>query len=579
MNHYKLTLLHSAKRKNTLSYPFIKHFCVLIYIVIHIFSATFRLAGLALAADEVVAAHAMVASAHPIASAVGIEILQQGGNAIDAAVAVAFALSIAEPNASGIGGGGFMIIKMVDQPEPIMIDYREMAPGKATPDLFYQNDSSFRQLTQEGVATAIGVPGLVAGADLALKTYGTMSFKTVLGPAIRLARNGVPVSEKLSGMIAENYEKILKFPATAAIYLSNEMPLEPGSILKNEDLARTLERLADHGPEIFYHGEIAALIAAAVKDQGGILELDDLNRYQAKLRKPVIGSYRGYQIISASPVTGGGTHLIELLNIMEGLKVKKIGHNSAQFIHCFAEAMKMVYADKALNTGDPDYYRVPVEKFINKKYARKLRKKINRSKAVFDYVAPSYIMPESNSTSHLSIIDAKGNIVALTQSINNFFGSGIVVPGTGILLNDHLSDFDDQPGRPNSIGPYKRPTSSIAPTIILRNGKPFMTLGTPGGTRIISALAQIIMNVIDFGMSMDEAIEAPRVHCLDRILHVEGRISANVIDQLRAMGHQIKVHSDFDNYFGGAQGILIDQKTGLLHGGADSRRDGVAIGF
>lgn len=559
-------------------YPFIKRCCILFYLVIQIFSATI-LASLALAADDVVAPHAMVAAAHPIASAVGIEILQQGGNAVDAAIAVAFALSIAEPNASGVGGGGFMIIKMADQHEPVMIDYREKAPGKATPERFYLNDSSFHQLTQEGVPTAIGVPGLVAGADLALKIYGTMSFKTVLGPSIRLAKNGVLVSEKLSGMIAENYDKILKFPASAAIYLSNQMPLEQGSILKNEDLACTLERLAEQGPDIFYHGEIAALIVSAVKDQGGILELDDLKQYQARLRKPVIGSYRGYQIISASPVTGGGTHLIELLNIMEGLDVKKLGHNSAQFIHSLSEAMKMVYADKALNTGDPDYYRVPVEKFINKKYARKLRKKINRCKASFDYIAPSYIIPESNSTSHLSIIDGKRNIVSLTQSINNFFGSGIVVPGTGILLNDHLSDFDDQPGRPNSIGPHKRPTSSIAPTIVLRNGRPFMTLGTPGGTRIISALAQIIMNVIDFGMSIDAAIEAPRVHCLDRILHVENRIPADVIDQLRAMGHQIKVHPDFDNYFCGAQGILVDQQTGLLHGGADSRRDGVAIGF
>lgn len=552
---------------------------IVIFISTAFFLASCYLPGHAQAADDAVAFHAMVASAHPIASAVGIEILQQGGNAVDAAIAVAFALSIAEPNASGIGGGGFMIIKMADQREPVMIDYREMAPGKATPGLFYQNDSSFHQLTQEGVVTAIGVPGLVAGADLALKNYGTLSLRTVLQPAIRLARYGVPVSQKLTAIIAENYEKIMKFPATASIYLSNDMPLEPGTILRNEDLARSLELLAEHGPDMFYRGEIAERIVSAVKDQGGILELQDFNAYQAKQRKPVIGTYRGYQIISASPVTGGGTHLIELLNIMEGFKLKKMGHNAAEYIHLLAEAMKMVYADKAINTGDPDFCFVPVEKFIAKKYARQLRKKINKTTARFDYIPPNCILLESNSTSHLSVIDEHGNMVALTQSINNFFGSGLVVPGTGILLNDHLSDFDDRPGRPNSIAPYKRPTSSIAPTIILKKNKPFMTLGTPGGTRIISALAQIIMNVIDFGMSMDEAIEAPRVHCFNNVLHVEGRIPMETIERLRSMGHTVKIHPDFDNYFGGAQGILVELKTKLLYGGADSRRDGVAIGF
>ena len=239
----------------------------------------------------------------------------------------------------------------------------------------------------------------------------------------------------------------------------------------------------------------------------------------------------------------------------------------------------MVYADKSINTADPDFYDVPVDSFIDKNYANRLREKINPAKASFDYIPPELIATESNSTSHLSVIDEQGNVVALTQSINNFFGSGIVVPGTGILLNDHLSDFDDEPGRPNSIAPYKRPTSSIAPTIILKNGKPFMSLGTPGGTRIISALAQIIMNVIDFGMSMDDAIEAPRVHCLNKVLHVEGRINAAIVAQLKSMGHSIKVHPDFDNYFGGAQGILFDQKRKRLCGGADSRRDGVAIGY
>ncbi len=554
-------------------------YSLLVLIFVELFVAHLCAAELQKKSHDVAATHVMVASAHPIASTVGIEILKQGGNAVDAAIAVAFALSVAEPNASGIGGGGFMMIKMADQKEAIMIDYREMSSGKATSELYYQNDSSFKKLTDPGFATAIGIPGLVAGAELALKNYGSMTLSEVLQPAIRLAREGIPVSEKLNGMISENFEKILKYPASAAIYLSDQLPLESGATLKNGDLATTFEKIAVQGSKIFYEGEIAEAIVAEVTAQGGLFELSDLKSYQAKIRKPVIGKYRGYQIISAAPSTGGGTHLIELLNIMEGFNIKKLGHNSAQFIHIFAEAMKIMYADKSINSADPDFYKVPVEKFIDKKYAKGLRRRINKYKAAFDYSPPIYIATESSNTSHLSIIDEQGNVVALTQSINNFFGSGLVVPGTGILLNDHLSDFDDLPGRPNSIGPYKRPTSSIAPTIILKKGKPFMTLGSPGGTRIISALAQIIMNVIDFKMSMDDAIEAPRVHCLDKVLHAEGRIPVEIIKQLKSMGHEIKIHPDFDNYFGGAQGILSDPKTGTLYGGADSRRDGVAVGF
>ncbi len=528
--------------------------------------------------NDVIANQAMVASAHPIASKVGSDILKQGGNAVDAAMAMAFTLSIAEPNASGLGGGGFMIIKMANQNEAVMIDYREMAPEKATPEIYYKTDSSFKDLTQGG-ATSIGVPGLVSCAELALENYGSVSWKQLLAPSIKLSREGIVVSEMLNGMIINNYEKLLKYPATSAIYLSEMLPLEPGSVLKNEDLASTFEKIAENGPKKFYEGEIAEAIVGEIKKQGGLFELPDMNSYQAKFRKPVVGDYRGYQIISSGPPSGGGTHLIELLNIMEGFDIKSMEHNSVQLIHLFAEAMKMVYADKSVNSADPDFYNVPVDSFTNKKYATRLRNLINRKKSMFDYSPPHFIIPESNSTSHFSVVDQNGNIVALTQSINNFFGSGVVVPGTGILLNDHLSDFDDQMNRPNSIAPHKRPTSSIAPTIVLKDGKPFMTLGTPGGSRIISALAQIIINIIDFNMSMDDAIESPRVHCLNKVLHVEGRIPVEIIEKLESMGHTIKVHANFDKYFGGAQGILIDPKTRRLYGGADSRREGCALGF
>ncbi|MBC8180076.1 gamma-glutamyltransferase [candidate division KSB1 bacterium] len=520
--------------------------------------------------------HAMVAAAHPIASQVGMDILKKGGNAVDAALAIAFALSIAEPNASGIGGGGFLMIKMTDQKEPVMIDYREIAPGKATAAYYYQNDSSFYEYTHGG-EKSIGVPGLVACAELALPKYGSMSLKEILSPAIKLANDGIVVSEKLNGMIVDNFEKIMNYEATSKIYLSDMMPLESGSKLTNRNLANTFSKITENGGSVFYEGEIAEAIATEVKNQGGFISLSDLKKYQAKIRKPIIGNYRGYQIISTAPPSAG-MFLIELLNMMERYDVRSLGHNSAQFIHFFTEAMKIMYADKTVNAADPDFYNVPVEYFTDKKYARGKQKLINPNKAGFEYSSKTVTTRESNDTSHLSIVDEKGNIVALTQSINHWFGSGLVVPGTGILLNDHLGDFNDLPGFPNSIEPHKRPASNTAPTIILKNGKSFMTLGSPGGTRIISALAQIIMNVIDFNMSMDQAIEAPRLHCLKNILHLEGRIEENIVGELEKMGHKLKIHPDFDNFFGGAQGIII-QKEGTLDGGADSRRDGVAIGY
>jgi len=520
--------------------------------------------------------HAIVATAHPIASQIGIDILGQGGNAVDAAMAIAFALSIAEPNASGLGGGGFLMIKMADQEDAVMIDYREIAPDKAFSDYYYQTDSSFYEYTHGG-EKSIGVPGLVACAELALHRYGTMSLKEILSPAIKLATVGVVISEKLNGMIVDNLEKIMNYPATSEIYLSDMLPLEAGSLLVNRDLANTFDKIVIHGWRIFYEGEIAEAIATEVEKQGGILSLSDLKKYRAKIRIPITGMYRGYEIISTAPPSAG-MFLIELLNIMESYDVAKLGHNSAQFIHFFTEAMKIMYADKTVNAADPDFFNVPVEYFTDKKYAQKKQKHINPNKAGYKYTSKTVTTRESNDTSHLSIVDEQGNIVALTQSINHWFGSGLVVPNTGILLNDHLGDFNDKPGFPNSIEPHKRPASNTAPTIIMKNGKPFMTLGSPGGTRIISALAQIIMNVIDFDMSMDEAIEAPRVHCLKNILHLEGRIENSIISELEHMGHKIKIHPDFDNFFGGAQGIIIGE-DGKLDGGADSRRDGIAIGY
>ncbi len=526
---------------------------------------------------DVVARHAMVASAHPAATAVGVDILRKGGNAVDAAVAVAFALSIAEPNASGLGGGGFMVVKMAGA-EPAMIDYRETAPAGAGPERYYAPGVDFDAKTAEG-PDAVGVPGLAAGAALALEKFGSMSLAEVLEPAIRLAREGVEVGPKLNGMIVDNLEKIARFPAAAAIYLPDGLPLEPGTVLKNPDLAATLERIAAGGPRAFYEGPTAEAVAGELGRLGGILSVEDLRGYRAKLREPVRGSYRGWEIVSAAPPTGGGTHLIELLNIVEGFDVKKMGRGSARLLHVLAEAMKMTFADKAANSGDPDRYVIPAATFTDKAYARELAARIREGQARFDYAAPSLVVAESGSTSHLSVADAMGNVVALTQSINSFFGSGIVVPGTGLLLNNHLGDFDDRDGGPNAIGPGKRPASSIAPTLVLRGGRPVLVLGTPGATRIVSALAQIIINIVDFDMGLDEALEAPRIHCLARTLALEGRFPADVVAALESWGHPVKIYPDWDNYFGGAQAVLIDPRGKTLYGAADSRRDGFAAGY
>jgi gamma-glutamyltranspeptidase / glutathione hydrolase len=527
---------------------------------------------------DVVAETAMVASAHPAASAAGLEILKKGGNAVDAAVAAAFALSIAEPHASGIGGGGFMIIKTADMPDAIMIDYRESAPRLATPEYYYDPERDFDARTSRG-PDGVGIPGLVAGAALALENYGTMSLAEVLEPAIRLAREGIPVSTNLQAVIVDEIEKLMAFPATEAVFLPDGLPPEPGDILKNEDLAATLEKIAAEGPTAFYDGEIAIAMAAEFAALGAWLDLDDLKAYQARLRRPVSGSYRGFEIVSAAPPSGGGTHLIQILNILEGFDIAAMEPGSARYLHILAEAMKPAFADKAAHSGDPDFHAFPIDVLTNKAYAEAVRRGIREGEARFDHRSLESIGLESENTSHLSVVDGRGNAVALTQSINSFFGSGVVVSGTGILLNNHMADFDAQPGGTNAISPGRRPASSIAPTLVFKDGHPYLVLGSPGALRIISALAQIIVNIVDFGMGMDEAIEAPRIHAAGRTLSVEGRIAEDVIETLRSWGHTIRVYPDFDAYFGGAQGIRIDPKSRKLHGGADSRRDGVAAGY
>lgn len=528
--------------------------------------------------QDVIGENGMVAAAHTLASKAGVQILQEGGNAIDALVASTFVLGVVEPNASGIGGGGFMTIKMSSKKKGVTIDFRETAPAKATSDFYYLHEKEFGVLVHAG-ALSVGVPGTVAGLTLALEKYGTMNLEQVLKPAIKYAAEGFEVSQKLSNMITEAYDVISKNDASSAIYLNEGLPRMEGEIITNPDLANTLSKIAKDGADAFYRNEIANTISSEMIKQNGLLSKYDLVNYKAQIKEPVVGEYKNYQILSSAPPSGGGTHIVEYLNILENYNLKEMKHNSVEYIHLLSEAMKIVMADKAANMVDPDFYSVPVGILTSQEYADGVRKHIKLDEARYDYKTEALEDWESNSTTHMSVVDKDGNLVALTQSINHWFGSGVTVEGTGILLNNHLGDFSRKPNKINSISPNKRPVSSIAPTIVLKDGKPFLTIGTPGGSRIIGALSQILLNIIEFDMGIDDAIEAPRIHTARGTLHVEGRIDNEVISKLEKLGHKIKTHPEYDNYFGGAQGIIIKQDSKIIIGGADSRRDGVAVGY
>ena len=532
--------------------------------------------------DEI-SANGMVAAAHPLAAQTGVDILQKGGNAIDAAVATAFALNAVEPNASGIGGGGFMLIRFAETGEVIVLDYREVAPAAATKDMFASEEASAQRWSVEG-GKAVGVPGTLMGLKEALDNYGTMTLEEVMTPAIEYMENGFEITETFSQMIEDNYEKLANWNDPFEIaYLKDGLPLETGDVLIQEDLAKTYREILGIGIEHLYGGELGQKIVDAVQAQGGILELQDLIEYQPRMLEPITGDYRGYDIFSMPPPSSGGTHLIQILNIMENFDIASMNYHGPTHISVMAEAMKMAFADRAQYMGDPAFATdMPLEGLTSKEYAKFLADQIEIKEPKMEVPAGDPAGYEHHSTSHISVIDAEGNAVALTQTINYFFGSGVIVPGVGIIMNNEMDDFAKSPDSPNAPEPGKIPLSSMSPTIIEKDGETFMVLGTPGGTRIFTAMTQIISNVIDFSMSMDEAIEAPRMHCFSsggeaRPIYVESLIPAITIEALRALGNEVEVRGAHDLYFGGAQGIML--KKGVLFGGGDSRRDGVAIGY
>ena len=524
----------------------------------------------------------VVAAANPEASKIGVEVMKKGGNAVDAAVATAFAISVFEPNASGIGGGGFMLIRMAKTGKTVVIDYREKAPAKATPDMFVLDENGKvvnDEITVGGKAS--GVPGTVAGLLTALEKYGTMKRADVMAPAIKYAGEGIIVSKNLEGIIQDNYEKLVKFDAASEVYLKDGLPYEAGDRLVNKDLAATLTKISKEGKKAFYEGEIAKKIADEVQKQGGLMTVEDLKNYTIEEREPVVGKYRDYTIISCPPASSGGTHIVQLLNMVENYDLKAMGDNTPESWHIWAESMKQAFADRAEYMGDTAYVKVPLKGLTSKEYAKEVVKKIDLEKAGKDIKIGDPSKYESGSTTHFSVMDKDGNMVAVTQTINYFFGSGVVVPGTGIMMNNEMDDFVPQKNMKNSIEGGKRPLSSMSPTLVLDpKNRPLMTIGSPGATRIIPAVALTISNVIDHGMTLQEAINAPRIAQFQSgKLNAEGRMSFESYNKLQEMGHEINMRGTYDNYFGGVQGIMMDYDTKTLQGGADPRRDGQAASF
>jgi gamma-glutamyltranspeptidase / glutathione hydrolase len=553
------------------------------------------------------AAHAIVVSVHELASHVGVEIMQGGGNAVDAAVATGFALAVVHPAAGNIGGGGFMLIRMADG-KTHFLDYREMAPGAATRDMYLDAQGNVIPGASEIGYKAIGVPGSVAGMVYAEQKYGKLTLKQVMAPAIQLAREGYALTWEEAADMHDRH--LAEFPESRRVFQRNGEYYKPAEIFRQPDLARTLERISEK-PDDFYHGSLARELAAAMQKGGGLITPGDLAHYEVKEREPVRGTYRGYEVISAPPPSSGAV-LIEILNILEGYDLGKMGDRSAQSMHYTIEAFRRAFFDRAEFMGDPDFAKIPVAQLIDKRYAAAWEETIDpahataskdlKRPAIFSELeqyaaghAPAMAPHESNHTTHYSVMDADGNAVAVTTTINDWFGSRVTADGLGFLLNDEMDDFSSRPGVPNSdgliqsstnaIGPGKRPLSSMTPTIVVRDGKTVMVLGSPGSSKIITTVANVLMGVVDYGMNIQEAVNAPRFHnqWLPDVVNVEQWFSPDTIGVLQHMGYNVEVGLHYGMhvapYWSDAECIAVDAKTGDRLGASDVRNGGKAVGY
>ena len=523
----------------------------------------------------------MVSSGRAEASAVGREILKRGGNAVDAAVAVAFALGVCEPNANGIGGGGFILLRDGKTGKNVFIDFRETAPAAATPEMYDQDapgsDVDIKLRNIYG-GMAVATPGDVAGLTYALEHYGTMELADVIAPAAALARRGFVVTPLLHQDITEHREHLKQYGDGHKIYLKDGAPYPVGAILKNPALARTLELIAKDGAAAFYRGEIADRIVDQVKKDGGRLTHADLLNYRVRVLTPVSGSYRGYTLISSPPPSSGGTHVVEIMNVLENFDIAHLAVNGADYLHLFSEVFKLCYADRSRYMGDPNFVTVPLRGLLSKEYARTLAARVDMAKST----PPRFGEPfkyESPSTTHFSIGDASGNLAAVTRTINHFFGSDVMPEGTGFLLNDEMEDFSLDPASPNRVAPGKVPLSCMSPTFVLKDGAPFAVLGSPGGIRIISSVAQVISKLIDHGMTLPAAVGSPRIgdDVTDTVIY-ESRIPKDTVDELARRGHKLFAYPDWDRIMGSVNGVSY-ASDGTITGTADPRRDGLALGI
>ncbi len=537
--------------------------------------------------QSTVGKHGMVAAGEKLAVLEGLKILKNGGNAVDAAVATAFVLAVTLPRAGNLGGGGFMLIRKPDG-TVLALDFRETAPAAADRDMYLNATGKVDRDKATLGALAVGVPGTVAGLLSALDKYGTMQRNQVMAPAIKLAAHGFRVSPWLADGLRRASPRLSQFPETKAIFLPGGKPPEIGSILRQPDLAETLHLIAKHGKDGFYSGDVARKIVESIHKHGGIMSYEDLHHYRVKWRSPVRGTYRGYTVYSMPPPSSGGVHLIQMLNILEGYNLRSMGHNSARYLHVLAEAMRSAYADRSRWLGDPDFYSVPVSWLTSKRYAAQLRAQIplNRSRRS-DNVLPGHPpQHESQNTTHLCVVDDKGWAVSLTYTLNFSYGSGLVAAGTGVLLNNEMDDFSAAPGVPNAFGliggeansiqPHKRPLSSMTPTIIEKDGHFVAAVGSPGGSRIITTVLQVVLNILDFHYNALESVALPRIHHQwypDKLFLEEG-ISPDTIAILKSMGHNVTCGP----VLGHAE-LILKRPDGILEGGSDPRRDGAALGY
>lgn len=527
----------------------------------------------------------MVVSANAIASEVGAQVLRDGGNAVDAAIATGFALAVTHPTAGNIGGGGFMVIRFPDG-RTTAFDFREKAPLAALAEMFLDSAGEYSSEIHHNSHIAVGVPGTVAGFWKANGTYGEADWARLVEPAVRLARDGFAVMPGLARSLESVLPRLARYPASLAAYSKNGKPYAEGETLRQPDLARTLERIMREGHDGFYRGETARLLADEMRRAGGLITEEDLARYQAMEREPVTGAYRGYDVISMPPPSSGGVALIEMLNILEGYDLAGMGHMSAAYIHHVAEAMRRAFRDRATFLADADFADVPIERLTSKEYALDLRAEIDPNRASIS--APTDVAQpvESTHTTHYSVVDANGMAVAVTYTLEAGYGSKIVVPGAGFLLNNEMGDFNAAPGlttgdgligtEPNLARPEQRMLSSMTPTILANEGRLVAVIGSPGGRTIINTVLGLTLNIIDFGMSIEEAVAAPRLHhqwLPDRVGIEDDGATPETVARLDAMGHSVRVRGRQ----GAAHAIMVDPRTGELIGAPDPRdRDAAA---